>query len=1045
MASLDSFPSVDALVGGSKSDVGITAGWDMVVSYSLSSLNTVLQRLWTNSITSTTTVLQTVSTNEDDEEYHTNWWLHLGAPTLQFTSDGRASLCMPLDGKRQVVEKTASGKDRPVREIPANTYALYAVVPLEFVSARSGSGDKAYKFEGGSGKVIRFDEHPDAELHVVLNFQTTMAQGAVYTVGLLPGYQPPEGTPKPSPTDDFTVGLRDKLAAWIANPEHISCIQYALAVVNKKPVKDAAFLTPERLSFSVYSSSKDKSVGCLSIYMKTQGSGFCPGNVIRSFTLPASANVNTFPIPSGHTASIIIRHDLFAQKFLRDSMLALQKDNHKVFNSVTVNPSKEGFDLTASINGRAAANFGNATWFGGGFKVTDVDWDWGANGLGLKIRDSKCSWSYEFTPELSWSEINSAGDGHHTFVAYGKTTYNMKLDKTNLALFEDASDVGLVARVKVQADDWSRKAEAHEYGLLERLNGAKNYIPSSIDGGLEKIELPTFSDKLALEYFTTTNIFAPGKHLLSISGASSVYTPYDVIIFGDVLDTPAMTVSAPTWADADGQEKLAVATGEASNDKKKNMSDLINDLSLGRPILRQLTAAGLSDGDDDGQVVAQVLEKAGYQITKDDATKALEAEKAGPNFDVRFVAGLYSFDQPADLKDDKNRMMMVDGGSGRIFIGQTRVNSTTDSQGNVTWTQGDHTYSITFTAPYNSKGTPDPKTFLGTRKHRTTGNEDVVSGTQVVPTPDSDFWTNLPGPLTLGWIATILGTALGIYCYVIAARAERRKALKEDLVSAAEHARHLAEIDASRQPIPNEVVDKILSDFKTDIEARMREVAVDKNAIHDDDPVEGDPKAAAEAAQKTLRERVLEATRTQFMTKIQSGIMHYIGPEAVAAAMQHQVQKLLSETDVLDRFGEHSPFVGDIVESEKAHFEANQARTLESSRIAAEHDAVAAVDAIKQAIVDEKTNLQKRASELIEENQNITLEDMKKDANYSELEKKIADLEKNEHKALNDFLEASKKRKDAEDERKNKEKDADDKEKKAKDSAKEAFDKVKHV
>ncbi|KAK3986197.1 hypothetical protein QBC44DRAFT_344793 [Cladorrhinum sp. PSN332] len=1041
---MDAFPSVDALVGGSKSAVGITANWDMVVSYSLSSLNIVLQRLWTNSITSTTIEVQTTSVNEDDEEYHTNWWLHLGAPTLQFTSDGKASLCMPLDGKRQVAEKTSSGKERPVHEIPPNTYALYAVIPLEFVSARSGSGDKAYEFKGGSGKVIRFDEHPDAELHVVLNFQTTMAQGAVYTVGLLPGYQPPEGTPKPPVTDDFTVGLRDKLAAWIANPDNISCIQYALAVVNKKPVKDATFLTPESLSFSVYSSSNDKSVACLSIYMQTQGSGFNPGNTSRSFTLPASANTNTFPIPSGHTASIIIRHDLFAQKFLRDSMLALQKDNHKVFNSVTVNSSTEGFDLTASVNGRAAADLGNATWFGGGFTVTNVDWNWGANDLGLKIRDSKSSWSYEFNPELNWSEVNSAGDGHHTIVAYGKTTYNMKLDKTGLALFEDASDVGLVAGVNVQSDYWSRDAKAHEYGILERMNGAKNYIPSEIDGGLKKIELPTFSDKLALEYFTTTNIFAPGKHLLSVSGASSVYTPYDVIILGNVVDTPAMTVSAPTWANADDQKKLVGVAAKAANDKKKNMSDLINDLSLGRPILRQLTAAGLSDGDDDGQVVAQVLEKAGYQITNDDAMKALEAENPGPNFDVRFVAGLYSFDKPADLSGDSNRMM-IDAGSGRIFIGQTRVNSTTDSQGNVTWTQGDHTYSITFTTPYNANGTPDPKTFLGTRKHRTTGNEDVVSGTQVVPKPDSDFFTNLPAPLTIGWIATVLGTGLAVYCLVIAVRAARRKALKADLVSAAEHARHLADIDASRQPIPNEVVDKILSDFKTDIEARMREAAVDRHVIHEDDPVEGDPKAAAEAAQKTLRERVLESTRVQFMTKLQSEIMHYMGPEAPDAAMRHQVEKLLSKTDVLDRFGENSPFVKDIVESEKAHFEANEARTRESSKVAAENNALAAVDAIKQDIVDQKTNLQNRANELKLENENITLEDMKKDATYKDLEKKIADLEKNEHKALDDFLEANKKRKAAEDERKNKEKDADDKDKKAKDSAKEAFDKVKHV
>jgi hypothetical protein len=144
---MDAFPSVDALIDGCKSAVGITARWDVVVSYSLESLNSVLQRIWTNSVTSTTVELITTSHNEDDEEYNTKWWLRLGAPTLQFTRDGKASLCIPLNGKRQVMKKTAAGNERPVREIPLNTYVLYAVIPLGVVSAKSGSGPGAYEFK----------------------------------------------------------------------------------------------------------------------------------------------------------------------------------------------------------------------------------------------------------------------------------------------------------------------------------------------------------------------------------------------------------------------------------------------------------------------------------------------------------------------------------------------------------------------------------------------------------------------------------------------------------------------------------------------------------------------------------------------------------------------------------------------------------------------------------------------------------------------------------------------------------------------------------
>ncbi|KAK4221376.1 hypothetical protein QBC38DRAFT_429224 [Podospora fimiseda] len=1043
MVNMDAFPSVNDLVNGSKSNVGITDNWDMVVSYSLTSLNQVLQRLWTHSITSTDVHVRTTSLNEDDEEYHTNWWLRLGAPTLQFTNDGKASLCMPINGKRQNEGKDSKGNERPVKEIVADTYGLYAVIPLEFVSARTGSGDKAYEFKGGSGKAVRFDDHPDSELHVVLNFQTTTAQGAVYTVDLLPNYQPPAGQPKPPITDDLSVGLRDKLAAWIANPDNISCIQYALAVVNKKPVKNATFLTPETLSFSVYSSPNDKSIACLSIYMQTQGSGFGPGNLNRSFKLPASSNTNTFPIPSGHTASIIIRHDLFAQKFLRDSMAALQKDGRSVFTSVTVKSSTEGFDLAAAVNGRAAADLGNQQWWGGGFKVTEVDWSW-VHELGLKVRDSKSSWSYEFSPELKWEEVHSTHDpdqpgrgGGGLYVAYGKTTYYMKLDRSGLNLFEDASDVGLVAKVNVQGDYWSREAKAHEYDFLERLTGAKNYIPKSIDEGLKNIELPSFSGTLALEYFTTTNIFAPGKHMLTVSGASSVYTPYDVIILGDVLDTPALTVSAPT------SDKAWVEIAEAANDNKKNMSDLINDLSLGRPIMRQLVAAVLSEDDEEGQVVDQVLKKAGYEITTEDALKALEAENPGPNFDIRLVAGLYSFDEPVDLHGNDKRMV-VDGGNGSIFIGKTRVNSRTDSEGNVTWTDGDHTYSITFTSPYKDNGAPAPKTFRGTRKHRTTGNENAVSGKQFIPNPNDSIWTNHPVTMAIITIISILGFGMGVFGTVIAIRDQRRKAVVAAVDSAVEAASHMSKLDAESQTIPIDVIDKVFSEFHGDIEASMREKAVKRDgAIHEDDPADGDPKAAADAAKETLRLRLLETTRTQFLTKLQSQIVRILGPEPAEAAMKAQIEKLLSKTDVLDRFTEFSPYVLDIVETAKAHFDAATARRQESKKVAAETIARAAVEAAKTAVEDEKKELKKRVEELRKDNQNITQEEIKADKTYQALEKKIANLEKAKTEALEDFLEKNKEREEAKEKKDKKEKDIEEREKRAKESAEKAFEKAK--
>jgi hypothetical protein len=508
--------------------------------------------------------------------------------------------------------------------------------------------------QGSGSNVIRFDEHPDAELHIVINFETTTAEGATYDIDLAPEVKAQQGPNAPTITDDFSVGLRGKLAAWFKDPSNISAIQYALAVVNKTPVPQATFLTPSSLSFSVYSSDKDPAVACLSIYMQTQGSGFEPGNVKRTFNLPNSGDINSFPIPTGYTASIIIRHDVFAEKFLRDSILALQVPggDKKIFKSVTLMTPTEGFHLTAKLNSGAVADLGNGTWFGGfggGFRVTDVNWDFGANDLTFKIKAAKASWNYYFKPELKWSETPmSGGPGPKSKPMYGRTNYEMKLDKSGLSVFENVSDEGLMARIQVNSNDWQASIQAWFPGFGEIANGASALVPDSVEKGLQRINLPAFSHTLALHYFATTNVFAPGKHMLSISGASAVHTPYDVIILGNVLETVAMS---PPKLNVHGQGLLGATSGN------KNITDLIDDLAHGRPIMRQLTACVLSNSS-----TQQVLEKSGYNVSDNDITTALQAADAGPQFDPRFVAGLYSFKSPADLASTK---MTVDGATGR--------------------------------------------------------------------------------------------------------------------------------------------------------------------------------------------------------------------------------------------------------------------------------------------------------------------------------------------------------------------------------------------
>ena len=135
--SMDAYPAIDALVTGMQTRLGVTEKWDMVVSYSLDSLNSLLVQLWdSHPTTGGDIVLVSENLNEDDETYHIRWSLRLGSPSLKFTYDGRAELTMTLAGTYKTVEKSADGKDRPTKTIPDTTYVLVANVPLEFVHAK---------------------------------------------------------------------------------------------------------------------------------------------------------------------------------------------------------------------------------------------------------------------------------------------------------------------------------------------------------------------------------------------------------------------------------------------------------------------------------------------------------------------------------------------------------------------------------------------------------------------------------------------------------------------------------------------------------------------------------------------------------------------------------------------------------------------------------------------------------------------------------------------------------------------------------------------
>ena len=474
----------------------------------------------------------------------------------------------------------------------------------------------------------------------MFNFNNTTEKGASYRV---------DSISKGAPPTAFSRSLAGELSNWMSNPVNVQSINYSLAVVHKKPIPGVMYLVPESVLFTVYSKPDQEKVGCLSLYIKTQDSGNQSGNGKPRFQLPKYDFVNTYPIPDGYTASIIIRHDLFANKFLRDSILQSKSDdNNDTFREATIREDSEvGFALDMRINSRGFGKFSTKGYFGG-LDVDSIDWDFGREPLSLVIDDrTKAAWHYHFGDRLGWERDSRW---------WGNTYYDLNLDKT-APLVSEYSDVGLAGRLELTHDDW--KPWVHEWNpdLWDGARGGTSDIPDTVRNGLMGFHLPAFKRDLQMQYFSATNLFGPGNHMISVTGEDAVRMPYDVLILGQLL--PPIKSATPATAHIDSAD----ADDTAGNGTiGPTTADLVLGLSAGQPILQQ-TVNALGSGDE--KTIDSFLANCGYNITSEGLQEALKTSQPGPEFDIRHAGGAYIFKEPSDLM---SKSMSIDPTTGRYAI-----------------------------------------------------------------------------------------------------------------------------------------------------------------------------------------------------------------------------------------------------------------------------------------------------------------------------------------------------------------------------------------
>ena len=242
------------------------------------------------------------------------------------------------------------------------------------------------------GEIISFDTSKTNEkLHVVFSFDSTKDAAAVYDVKR-------EGPPDDS---DTFINTSAYLTKWIK--ENWKTIEYSLGGVAPTPVDGALYLTPEHIAFTIYPTT-DGSNGCLSLYIKTKGSGYQNGYATPVFRL---SNGDSVPIPSGHTASIIIRREI-VERFLTQALENATAYGDKVL-TVRQSPTTTGFTYVNKLNDKFRSRYIESG--GMGDEQIDIDWNFDRSPVNVEITDNQCRWRMNFeTPSggLDTARIISA-------------------------------------------------------------------------------------------------------------------------------------------------------------------------------------------------------------------------------------------------------------------------------------------------------------------------------------------------------------------------------------------------------------------------------------------------------------------------------------------------------------------------------------------------------------------------------------------------------------------------------------------------------------
>lgn len=499
------YPQLQDLVASMKG-VPSTNGWDVVCSYTIDNLNTFLEAQYQNNVLAKELKLSTTRADPlTGASYTIDYDVQLGTPTLSFVGgrSGVANLAMPIEDGSSYTVTPQGGQPLPSHTIPGGTYTITAVVPLAAVNGDTGTVSDL-------GTIITFSDTAVHTNSVIIHFRNE--KGATFTI-----------TPLPSTdTDALVTYFLPVLQQYFQT--QVSELDYALANVSNQPAPPGeTVLTPASFAFAT---AGEADTGVLSLYIQTRESGNPSGNPSPSFQPGDSA---VLPIPAGFTASLILSNALVLNTFLKPQLTACGFD-------VSVQPASEGISLLLSSSQSVVAEEESGFFVFSGYRYGGLDIPLNAPALNLVLAQAQMphgqlSLHWQGQTSSEWSEY--VAEGEVSSHQYGTVDLTVTLNKGPIPLTLSDEDL-TIASVSLSNSDFAVSARAESCRWYEVLAGCSESVPAFYTQDMP-LQVPPISITLnGLNYFKTTNLLAPGSHVITVDGQTGLQTPHDFLIVGQV-------------------------------------------------------------------------------------------------------------------------------------------------------------------------------------------------------------------------------------------------------------------------------------------------------------------------------------------------------------------------------------------------------------------------------------------------------------------------------------------------------------------------------